>query len=128
MRPVRESRCALDTITWPLPNLGHLARAGFALISHGEATRCGGRHFAPVGPTLLSNLVRDAYWPGVVWAVSAVSHLLGDRERAAALYLGVHPFSRLSPGRSGAFLGCTDHHLGLLAETSGRPVDAAALR
>jgi hypothetical protein len=116
----------LDTISWPQPNLLHLARAGMALdlARQGECAAAA-EMLEPVNAAVLSNLERDLFWPGVVWAVSAVTSRLGDRERAEAVYLGLVPFSRcLLVDPAGVFLGCTDHHLGLLARTSGRPDDA----
>jgi hypothetical protein len=60
------------------------------------------------------------YWPGVVWAVSAVTYLLGGGKRAASLYDDVAPVAgQLLVDPAGIFLGCTDHHVGLLAAASG---------
>ena len=116
----------LDTIAWPLPNLGHLARAGMALdlARRGERDAAADALRTRAAP-LLSNLARDAYWPGVVWP-----SLPSATPRQPGTCRGAVPRSRSVPTLSprhdpaGAFLGCTDHHLGLLAETSGRPDDA----
>jgi DNA-binding SARP family transcriptional activator len=112
----------LDEITWPQPNLGHLAHAATAL----ELARAGDHDAArallePVTHETLTNLTRDGYWPGVVWSVSAVTHILADTERAAALYTELAPFhGQLLIDPAGIFLGCTDHHLWLLADTCQR--------
>jgi hypothetical protein len=116
----------LDEIVWPQPNLGYIARAGAAMFlvrtGQPDAARA---VLAPITPAGLSMLERDMYWPGVVWTVSTVAHLLGDATRAAALYPGVLPFAgQLLVDPAGACLGCTDHYLGLLAHTCHRVVDA----
>ena len=83
----------------------------------------------PVSPDALEHLVRDMYWPGVVWALSQAASLLGDEARARALYPGVAPFAgQLLIDPAGAFLGCTDHYLALLAEASNRPDEAGRHR
>jgi len=112
----------LDEITRPQPNLGHLAHAATAL----ELARAGDHDAARallgrLTPEMLTNLTRDGYWPGVVWSVSAVTHILGDTERAAALYTELAPFrGQLLIDPAGIFLGCTDHQLWLLANTCQR--------
>jgi len=116
----------LDTITWPLANLGHLAHAGTAM----QLTRAGQPDAAravlgSVAPSMLADLDRDMYWPGVVWTASEAVCALGDEERAQALYDGVAPFAGvLLIDPAGVFLGCTDHYLALLAQTEHRDRDA----
>jgi DNA-binding SARP family transcriptional activator len=115
----------LDEIVWPLANLGCLARAGAAVaLARDGQFDLARTVFAEVTPAALSAPDRDMYWPGVVWAVSSAAHLLGDTERAAALYSEVLPFAgQLLIDPAGGFVGCTDHYLALLARTSSRESD-----
>jgi hypothetical protein len=86
----------LDKITWPIANLGHLARAGtarwLARAGQSESARA---LLGSIAASMLADLDRDMYWPGTVWAVSDAVYELGDEERAQALYESVVPFDGL---------------------------------
>ena len=112
----------LDSIAWPQPNLGYLAHAGVArrraLLGDDLGARAA---LEPVTPAVLAHLARDMYWPAIVWSVSSVTHLLHEDGRARALYPTVLRFAgQLLIDPAGAFLGCADHHLGLLSAACDR--------
>jgi DNA-binding SARP family transcriptional activator len=118
----------LDSIAWPQPNLGYLAHAGIARRRALSGDDPGARAaLEPVTTEVLALLAQDMYWPAIVWSVSSVTYLLRDGDRADALYPTVLPFAgQLLIDPAGAFLGCADHHLGLLSAACDRLPEARA--
>lgn len=107
-----------------------MAVALVAVIAAGRAGAgdlAGARQVAEsVAPAELAVLERDLYWTTTVAMFAAACALLGDRDRACALYRAARPAAGLCAiNPSCVFLGVMDHHLGVLAATAGEPALAA---
>ena len=74
----------------------------------------------------VADVPRDLLWPSAIWALAESTQAVGHPGMAGAVYDVARPFRWLTvvnPG--GVYLGSMEHHLGVLAATSGA-ADVAA--
>jgi hypothetical protein len=117
----KPSPVPFDGIPWPLVTLDALARIGSAAaLARAGALEQARRTVEPLTAEKLAALPRDNYWPALLRSGTQLCLLLGDGERAEALYAWSSAFSELlliDP--AGIFLGLVDHQLGILARIRG---------
>jgi hypothetical protein len=117
------------------PEISHLvaAQPGWLLMTIVQAhLRCAAGRVEEARPVLdrmkaegFDAIRRDELWLETIFHLTAITHALGDKEAATALYALLLPYSGRNAFTGMGSFGPIDRALALLAATAGRPDNAA---